>query len=660
MLHFTKIIIENFGPYKLTQEINLGKDQGISIIWGNNGLGKTTLLNVFRFALFGKVLGRTNTKFMLKDIANWESYQEGIYGFRVVLSIINDDDLYELTRQYSPRPGITVPISNEDFVESVFLKRNSSFISSEERDHVLRSIMPEEVSRFFLFDGELLKEYEDLLREESNTAEIIKDSIEQILGVPILTNGLVDVRSAEKEYSKQLSKIAQMNNSTKTLGKVLESKQVELKNHEDELQSLRSLNAELAVERADIEELMKQTEKTRDLLKEKKTIEASIEKNHDRKKQRLNQIIEVTRNAWSGMLSARIKNAILTIDQDIEMLVSKRTRYQISAQVLTQIESACKSGLCPLCNQQIPEGILSMLNHKLSQDQGFEDLTIVEAQTLVSLQSRKEQLSKLTTLDGYAQIVTLEQALDDISVEISDAEQRIREIEKSLDKSADYQEVETLPMKYSKCLQQVDNVTKGISEEKEIIESTRSEIKIIEDKIKLLATDAALLNADRKRELCEKVKNIFEDGVVLYRERLKNQVERDAEKIFLDIANQKEYAHLKINSNYGLSIIHTSGSDVPIRSSGYEHIVALSLIGALHNNAPLQGPIIMDSPFGRLDPDHKVKMISALPKLAEQVLLLVYKEEIDCNLTRQILGPVLLNEFHLQSVSAFHTKILRV
>jgi hypothetical protein len=29
--------------------------------------------------------------------------------------------------------------------------------------------------------------------------------------------------------------------------------------------------------------------------------------------------------------------------------------------------------------------------------------------------------------------------------------------------------------------------------------------------------------------------------------------------------------------------------------------VALALIGALQNNAPLRGPFVMDSPFGRVD-----------------------------------------------------------
>ena len=68
----------------------------------------------------------------------------------------------------------------------------------------------------------------------------------------------------------------------------------------------------------------------------------------------------------------------------------------------------------------------------------------------------------------------------------------------------------------------------------------------------------------------------------------------------------------------------------------------------------------MDSPFGRLDPDHKRKITSALPSLAEQVILLVYSGEIDEQLARRTLGGDLINEYILTSISAFNTQITKV
>lgn len=103
--------------------------------------------------------------------------------------------------------------------------------------------------------------------------------------------------------------------------------------------------------------------------------------------------------------------------------------------------------------------------------------------------------------------------------------------------------------------------------------------------------------------------------------------------------------------------IRTFGKKVPGRSAGFEHVVALSLIGALHKNAPLQGPVIMDSPFGRLDPTHKRNVTKTLPKLSDQVILLVYDGEIDPNQTREILGGNLIKEYRLNRVTSFNTKI---
>ncbi len=81
-------------------------------------------------------------------------------------------------------------------------------------------------------------------------------------------------------------------------------------------------------------------------------------------------------------------------------------------------------------------------------------------------------------------------------------------------------------------------------------------------------------------------------------------VEKDATNLFKRLISEPDYAGLNINESYGLTIMHKDKQAIPVRSAGAEHIVALSLMGALQKNAPLRGPIIMDSPFGRLDEIH--------------------------------------------------------
>ena len=150
---------------------------------------------------------------------------------------------------------------------------------------------------------------------------------------------------------------------------------------------------------------------------------------------------------------------------------------------------------------------------------------------------------------------------------------------------------------------------------------------------------------------------MFSEGIAAYRDKLKNEVERDATELFCSISSDRDYTALKINENYGLSIQHRSGEIIPFRSAGFEHIVALSLIGALHKNAPLSGPIIMDSPFGRLDPTHKRNITKALPLMSDQIILLAYTDEIDGQTAREVLGSALKKEYRLRKYGSFHTSI---
>ena len=83
----------------------------------------------------------------------------------------------------------------------------------------------------------------------------------------------------------------------------------------------------------------------------------------------------------------------------------------------------------------------------------------------------------------------------------------------------------------------------------------------------------------------------------------------------------------------------------------------MSLIGALHKNAPLRGPIIMDSPFGRMDKQNSANIVHALPQMAEQSMLLAYNGEIDLDVARNQLGTHLLREYRLERVTSMHTEI---
>ena len=123
---------------------------------------------------------------------------------------------------------------------------------------------------------------------------------------------------------------------------------------------------------------------------------------------------------------------------------------------------------------------------------------------------------------------------------------------------------------------------------------------------------------------------------------------------------EQDYAGLAITDGYGLHIRHRDGKFEEARSAGAEHVVALALMGALQHNAPLRGPIVMDSPFGRLDEEHTTNVIRTLPNMADQVVLLVYEAEVGKDRVRDLLRGKLVNEYELERISARRTNIREI
>lgn len=174
---------------------------------------------------------------------------------------------------------------------------------------------------------------------------------------------------------------------------------------------------------------------------------------------------------------------------------------------------------------------------------------------------------------------------------------------------------------------------------------------------KLAGTD---LQKERdRRNFYAQIYDLLDDSVAEYRDQLRRWVEADATRHFKALTTEPEYAALSINDSYGLTILHEDGKDIPVRSAGAEHVVALCLVGALQNNAPLRGPIIIDSPFGRLDTGHTINIVRALPDMAQQVMLLVYEDELPAGLARNELKGKLKAEWVLARCSARYTELTR-
>lgn len=658
MLHLLKMTITNFGPYKGTQEIDFTDREGVNIFWGDNGRGKTTLLNTFRYALFGSIQRRNGVLRTLKDMENIEGRNDGVYGFSVVLKMINDSTVYELTRQYRKRDGVDVPVHEEDYEKRMFLKKGGAMLSQVDSEHELNIIMPEQVSRFFLFDGELLQEYEELLENETTTGERIKEAIEKILGVPVLTNGVVDIKDILRSYDKQKQKATQKDVKTRQYGLQREALVQSITAHEAQEAELKVTLSELIKEKISLTAQSEETEQVREWIARRDSADKELRRKEAELEQCYTQIRVVTHESWKGMLSDTILAVKDKLQMQISELEKKKQSKAVAEKFIAELKKACHDHRCPVCEQDITEGLSTMLQQRIDASESeFSGLTDEEKELLLALQARYNAMRQLKAPNQKYEMQSLEARISSLTIEISTLKQELSELVEKIGQYGDTSEIATIAQQLASVLAKIEIAQNGVKAEQKVIEDEKGKLNNIDALINKQNVGTDLLIASRQYTLCSQIYEIFDKGMAEYRNRLKKNVERDATELFVQLSSDRDYVGLRIHDNYGLSIVHKSGRLVPGRSSGYEHIVALSLIGALHKNAPLRGPIIMDSPFGRLDLTHKKNIVKQLPGMAEQSILLAYTGEIEAPVAREALAGSLIREYKLNRISSMYTRI---
>ena len=183
------------------------------------------------------------------------------------------------------------------------------------------------------------------------------------------------------------------------------------------------------------------------------------------------------------------------------------------------------------------------------------------------------------------------------------------------------------------------------------LQRLQAQIRKLPSANKGLATQAALFDALRE---------IFDSAVEEFRQRLRVDVEREASEIHKALSAEPGYGGLKINEQFGLSLVNDRGRVITDRSAGSEQIVALSLIGALNRCATREGPIVMDTPFGRLDRRHRHNILKFAPNFGAQVVLLVQSGELERDRDLADLAPHVAREYRVERDGASDRSRIRV
>ena len=666
-MRFERLTIENFGPYKNKEVIDFTQDDGVIIIWGDNGRGKTSIMNAFSFLFFAAVKDRTGRTDDYFSFINDLGKEEGKFEYAVSLDVSMDGKHYKITRKLEVIHKGKTPKGNEDVVPVLSVNEEGNIVDKARAEHIVKTVMPEEVSRFFLFDGELLQQYVELLNEQSADGASIKRSIEQILGLPILTYGAADAHRTHEKYATEANKTAQNDQNTEKYAKQVERLSTGLQGHIKERDRLKAERDDLVKKKARLEKEMEDTEKLRGLYERKRSIEAQIKAKETQHDEEQATVVELLKTAWTWMIVDPVRAEREDLNAIIQALHQKHTEAGAQKRIISFVREAINEAQCPICNHKPDSQEMAELRLKLQQiENGTDDLTAEEEATLREATARDNALKEFDIFESSRdELLRRCESINDLMVDIADLRDvKLREVNDDIDavsKGSDLEEeTRKVVADLGSTVSQIAVIDAGIEDENAEIATANTEIEKLNKKIASLSTNMDVRRANERKAAAAAIQDIFETAIGVYRDKLKGDVERDATRLFLAMSDEVDYGGLSINENYGLSIIgKNTGKPVPHPSAGWEHMVAFALIGALHQNAPFEGPIIMDFPFSRMSAIKRQRMMKAVPMLSAQVVLLVFPGEIDPLSTRRDIGRSIVHEYTLERVKGMHTHIGR-
>ena len=636
-----KIVFENFRQFYGKQELNLetSDESNVIVIHGENGSGKTTILEGFSWCLYGKMDLVQSQNILNERVFN--TLSDGMSSdAKVVLLFEDRHKEYLITRsvQVKKHGNIQYHTPSEQTFE---VKQNGTPISSPA--NAIDKIMSKELKKYFFFDGERI----DALAKPESSKEI-ENGIKNIMGISVYEKGIKHLKEAKKILANELREIIPTGQTSpyeeeNSIQTDLDEHRLKLKNNikfkEDKLNEKERVSDEIK----SILELEKHEK-----LKEMKEKELSGLNDS------MTKLIEKEKKLISKDAYLAISSSL--VEEMNTFLEEKREKGELPSGIREQfIQDLIERGRC-ICGTALVDGdvhvehLNSLLGKtvKKSVEDGFLKLN---AFTDKSLTASDDFIEKLA--DIHEQKISLSLKIETITGELIDIRLEMKEaaVGSSVQLIAKRDSIE----------ETIEELTEKIGAYKSKIKDLESSLESIKRAISQHQTHNRQISIAEKRvELCQssiyKMEEIYEQLTSMVRKKLSQKVS----EIFSSIIIGK---NAKINHNFELEItkIVNGEEQRTATSTGENQVASLAFISALVNLAKQWDesgkidiftgagtyPVVMDSPFGALDTTNRDLISKHVQSLAPQVITFVSTSQWSTEVEKN-LKPFIKHEYILQ------------
>ena len=656
-----RIILQNFGPYYGVQKIDLetNAQSPVVIIYGENMRGKTSFLRGIRWALYGTVNSHEGEELSPGGFANYDACAEQTL-VPVSVEIVFDESGEEISLKRS------MLVEGDELADdpkarsvselNIFLKpANGPAMPTKDIPEAIAKILHSEVSDFFLFDGETLSDFERKLRSKESKSVLVRSSIERILGLQGLQLLRNDILHFQELISADLKRIAKQDKRNKEALDELAKIDDDLRTHEEDLLRFESLLTAVKVKISEIEQKLKSIEDIRDSLIRRGIYEEELKNSKSKIALIQSQISDLLSKVWWIPLGSWVEQEISLIDESLSSYeAEKKRKIEIDFQI-SQLRKQLETRSCSVCGEEFSESSKNRVKEEIVRLERSLEIHEDSHPDISLLQTKKSQLKLLSpAINSQQRLRDLDQ---DLGAELLHSDQ----IQININSLSEIIQGNTISVTAEDKLLQ-DNKFQAMEIERAMAELVRN-IETKRDRQRILnrdlAANAGSENPYKTRGLVlDYLFEVLEGSLDQFKDLMRKSVEIESTKIFKQLSTEPEYDGIRITPKYLIELVDKNQRIMERPSAGAQQILAMSFIGALVHCAVRRGPVIMDTPFGRLDIGHKRSILGWVPTLGTQVVLLVQSGEFDRQRDLEYLNNQVTSEFVLQRVSATRTEII--
>ena len=621
-----KIRAKNFKTYlELDLNLETDPDKPIVLIGGANGGGKTTFFDAIYGALYGLNIKNERDFIELLNAGALGKVEE-VIELELLFSgrVLNQEQSYVLTRTYMLNTA-------KNPVESVKLNMNGSIFQygtatpvaqraeqEAQVNKIIKGNLPEELSRYFLFDA---MEAGNLLKED-RLNRVIRENIENVMGFNRYLSFAKAAESLTQDYTAQT---LDLENEKKEYLELVEQK----RKQEEELIELKGKRKEaldFSVSNKELYDTLKAGMNEESTLNNKvKQLEEELNNLDQEEKQYKTDVNEFIKNFELHVSLPKLSEVL---QNDIALIVNERESSNADAfshlnkEVIENVLVKAVNVLSEKGHNLAEVSISQLADRVLkSLDDNNDDLEYDYFQA-----SEVEALKKLANgnyLNPYNSITHRKETLDKdianahkIKKQIEDLKAQITGKDYSLIKA--YEENES-----------------DIKRLKTFIDDKNKDLKKITKRLQQFDIPTTE-EPDPKFEALKKLQPLFDE---VANTLLKNKKDKIEDKMKQDLnANLAAYQDVidRIELSEDLkdlnfSIYHKAGNEIYLSqlNTASTQVVVQVLLKALHEFGDYDPPVMIDTVMGVLDETSRSTLLeNYFPELSHQTILLSSDSEV--------------------------------